>query len=79
MTPSGAAPHAGRAMTVVHQRAPASATSLLCAGKAHIERRTPFPLDVRARAGPSRVALIEDGAMFCASCVHELNRGGETR
>lgn len=57
------------------QRRP-SAPNLFCAGKSHFDRRLPVALDLQARAGPSRVALIEDGAMFCASCVHELNRGG---
>ncbi len=66
-------------MTISYRRAPVSATNPLCAGKVHVERGIPFVLDVRARAGPSRVGLIEDGAMFCASCVHELNRGGEPR
>jgi hypothetical protein len=66
-------------MTVIEPRTPPARTTLLCAGKAHIERGLPAILDVRARAGPSRVGLIEDGAMFCTSCVLEFSRGGETR
>ena len=54
-----------------------SAPALFCAGKVHVERQQPAPLDLRAKVGPSRVALIEDGATFCASCVHELSRGGD--
>jgi hypothetical protein len=71
--------HALGAMTVIQPRTPPATTTLLCAGKAHLERGLPAMLDVRARSGPSRVGLIEDGAMFCASCAQELNRGGEQR
>jgi hypothetical protein len=79
MTRSGAAAHARAVMTVPRQRTQPATTTLLCAGKVHIARGLPAILDMRARAGPSRVGLIEDGAMFCTSCVHELNRGGEPR
>jgi hypothetical protein len=55
------------------------AQALVCAGRVHVERQESALLDLRAKAGPSRVALIEDGAVLCASCVHEINRGGNAR
>ncbi|MHB8959879.1 MAG: hypothetical protein ACYDAN_09660 [Candidatus Limnocylindrales bacterium] len=64
-------------MTATHLRPPPATTTLFCAGKVHLDRRLPAILDVRARAGPARVGLIEDGAMFCTSCAHEVNRGGD--
>lgn len=75
MTLRTATVHA-RLMTVTQPTTPPATTTLLCAGKVHLDRGLPAILDVRARSGPSRVALIEDGAVFCPSCVHELNRGG---
>jgi hypothetical protein len=53
-----------------------SAPDPSCAGKVHVDRQLPAILDLQATRGPSRVALIEDGAMFCASCAHELGQGG---
>jgi hypothetical protein len=53
--------------------------SLYCAGRVHAELGSPLPLDLRAKAGPARVALIEDGATFCRSCAHEVNRGATQR
>lgn len=47
---------------------------IYCSGRAHAELGRSVPLDLRAKTGPSRVALIEDGATFCGSCAHELNR-----
>ena len=46
-----------------------------CAGKIHTDRGLPAALDPLARHGPTRIGLIEDGAMFCKSCAHELTRG----
>ncbi len=66
-------------MTPAHPRPAPATTTLLCAGRAHLERGIAVVLDARARTGPSRVGLIEDGAMFCTSCVHEFNRGGGPR
>jgi hypothetical protein len=48
-----------------------------CAGNVHADRGLPAALDPLAKAGPSRIGLIEDGAMFCLSCAHELTRDGE--
>jgi hypothetical protein len=79
MTASGTTVQARGVMTSTQSLPPPTPTTLLCAGKVHLDRGMPATLDVRARAGPSRVGLIEDGAMFCTSCVQELNRGGETR
>ena len=47
-----------------------------CAGKIHADRGLPAALDPMAKAGPSRIGLIEDGAIFCTSCAQELTRGG---
>jgi hypothetical protein len=47
-----------------------------CAGKIHADRGRPAELDPMAKAGPTRIGLIEDGATFCMSCAHELTRGG---
>ena len=63
-------------MTVSQPQPLPAAPNLFCAGKVHEDRMAPAILDPMARAGPTRVGLIEDGVMFCASCVHELNRGG---
>jgi hypothetical protein len=66
-------------MAINRSRTLPATTNSFCAGKGHLDRRMPAMLDVRARSGPSRVGLIEDGAMFCTSCAHEFNRGGEAR
>jgi hypothetical protein len=47
-----------------------------CAGQIHVDLALPAPLDVRAKTGPARIALIEDGAAFCRSCAYELFRSG---
>jgi hypothetical protein len=47
-----------------------------CAGKIHAELGLPAALDPVAKTGPSRVGLIEDGAVFCMSCARDLARGG---
>ena len=65
-------------MTPPQQRP--SAPSRFCAGKVHADLGRPAIVDPLAKAGPYRVGLVEDGAMFCVSCAGELNRvGGETR
>jgi len=63
-------------MAILQSRNRTSPLSLFCAGKVHLDRQSIALLDLRARVGPTRVGLVEDGAMFCVSCAHELNRGG---
>ena len=55
----------------------ASAQPLTCSGRVHVERGESVALDLAAKGSRSRVALVEDGAVFCASCAHELTRGGD--
>jgi hypothetical protein len=61
-------------MTPPEQRP--SAPNQFCAGKVHADLGRPALVDPLAKAGPSRVGLVEDGAMFCTSCASELSRGG---
>ena len=71
--PAGQRSHRG-AMTSPDQRPTWPAR--YCAGKVHVELGLPAALDPMARDGPSRVGLIEDGALFCMSCARDLARGG---
>jgi hypothetical protein len=54
-----------------------AASTVYCDGRVHTERGQPAPLDMRAKRGPSRVALVEDGAAFCGSCALEVDRGSD--
>jgi hypothetical protein len=74
----GSGPH-DRAMNPVSQALdPEAAPILTCGGGIHVERGQPLLLDPMARNGRSRVALVEDGAVFCGSCADELGRGGDS-
>ena len=56
---------------------PATTPILTCGGRIHVERGERVVLDLAAKGRRSRVALAEDGAVFCGSCAHELARGGD--
>jgi hypothetical protein len=58
-------------------RMPIAAAVVTCGGRIHIETGRPVVLDLAAKGRRSRVALSEDGAVFCASCALELARGGD--
>ena len=49
----------------------------LCGGRIHVERGEQVALDITVRTGRNRVALAEDGAVFCRSCAIEAFRGGD--
>jgi len=57
-----------------HQLAPIAAPVLACGGRIHLERGVPVFLHPGAGSPRSRVAYLEDGAVFCASCALELAR-----
>jgi hypothetical protein len=52
-----------------------AASTIYCVGSVHAESGQPALLDMLAKRGPSRVALMEDGAAFCGSCAQEVYRG----
>jgi hypothetical protein len=56
---------------------PIVAPVLLCGGQVHAERGEAMALDASAKTGSARVALAEDGAVFCRSCAAEAFRGGD--
>lgn len=54
-----------------------AAPVLTCNGRIHQERGELAVLELRPRDRRFRVALAEDGAVFCGSCAMELTRGGD--
>ncbi|HYO44473.1 MAG TPA: hypothetical protein VES19_14845 [Candidatus Limnocylindrales bacterium] len=64
-------------IATTHAIDPASAPILTCGGRIHIERGERVVLELGAGSRRARVALAEDGAVFCGSCALELARGGD--
>jgi hypothetical protein len=64
-------PHVGAMTTPAQLPSP---PARYCVGKIHADRRVLAALDPMARVGPTRIGLIEDGALFCRSCAYELAR-----
>jgi hypothetical protein len=56
---------------------PATTPILTCGGRIHVERGERVVLDHATKSRRARVALAEDGAVFCGSCALELARGDD--
>ena len=54
-----------------------NAAPLICSGRIHLERGAPEVITLVAETPRSRVAYMEDGAVFCAACALELARTGD--